>query len=87
MQYEVETELVLYVPVKIHVDALSKEEALELVQGAIPDNVHTAMRGKSLGWKALVSLTAPKSVRLKEVELKATIVVGASGKEKVRKVA
>jgi hypothetical protein len=86
-KFEISTSIVLEVPVKIVVEADSKDDALDVLSGLIPMNAHEAHNTRNKGWKATADIKPPKGVSIASNPAKAAVVTAASGSEKIKKVA
>jgi hypothetical protein len=88
-KFEISTSIVLEVPVKIVVEADSKDDALDMLSGSIPMNASEAHDTRNKGWKATAQIKPPKgeSLILTSDSAKASIITATSGSEKIKKVA
>jgi hypothetical protein len=60
-RYEVETDLIVHVKIKLVVEADSKAEAINAAADLLPTNSDMA---RAQGWKATVALKPPKGVEI-----------------------
>lgn len=84
-KFEVTTEIVLYCPVKLIVEAQSKDDALDAASALIPINIQDAAT-TDRPWKAAVEVKPPQNVQVVTTRLKAVNISATSGGEKVRKI-
>ena len=88
-KFEISTSIVIEVPVKIVVEADSKNDALDVLSGSIPLSAHEAYETKNKGWKATAQIkpTKGESLILTSDSAKASVITATSGGEKIKKVA
>jgi hypothetical protein len=84
-RYEVTIQLNIYCPIRVIVEADSKEDALDLTAELIAPSVADAAYERNRGWKATLTVTPPKGVEVANRTLKATVISQYSGGEKVKK--
>lgn len=78
--YQVTLEMVVLCPLRLCVEAESKEEALDLAASLVPTNVSEAHATKNGGWKATVRVSPPKGAILNQYEFRATHITQSSGR-------
>ena len=84
-RYEITIQLNILCPLRVVVEADSKEDALDLAAEIIAPSVADAAYERNRGWKATLTVAPPKGVEVANRTLKATIISQTTGGEKVRK--
>jgi hypothetical protein len=84
-RYEITMQLNILCPLRVVVEADSKEDALDLAAEIIAPSVADAADERNRGWKATLTITPPKGVEVANRTLKATVISQTSGGEKVKK--